>query len=720
MRKKSRVKVPVVIQMEALECGAACLSMILAYYGRWVTLEQLRIDCGVSRDGSNAKNILIAARKYGLEAGGFKFTPSSIMEEGSFPCIIHWDYNHFVVLEGFSKGKALICDPAKGETSVSLSEFEKSFTGIALMFEPTAEFAPGGKRKSILKYASERLKGAAGAVVFTTTMAIFAYLFTIITPIIKGHVIDEYLTKKNYGTADSFMILLILLAVLEIAVEWVNAVYSLKIDGKLAVNGSTSFLWKVLNMPMEFFSQRTAGDILLRQSTNEQIAKTMVNTLAPLCLNSIMMVVYMVIMIRSSALLAAVGIITAVINSLVTMYVSRKKENVIRGLLLDNGKLETATISGISMIETIKGSGAENGYFEKWSDIKADFDDKEVIFLRINTYLGQIPVYIAQIANLFVLFLGVYLTMNDQFTLGMISTFQGIMGNFLSPAQKMMDTGANLQQMRARMERIDDVMNYSTDEYADRDFITQNGEHEKLSGNIEIKNVTFGYSRLSPPIIDDFSLSVKKGQRIAIVGSSGSGKSTVSRLMSGLFKPWSGEILFDGKSIGEIDRGVLTGSLAVVDQEITIFADTIENNIKMWDSSIQDFEVILAARDAQVHDDIMQKNGGYQYVLTEGGKELSGGQRQRLEIARVLAMDPSIIILDEATSALDAKTEQDVIRAIKERGITLVIIAHRVSTIRDCDNIIVLDSGVITESGTHDQLMAEDGYYKRLVSSEGV
>jgi ABC-type bacteriocin/lantibiotic exporter with double-glycine peptidase domain len=284
----------------------------------------------------------------------------------------------------------------------------------------------------------------------------------------------------------------------------------------------------------------------------------------------------------------------------------------------------------------------------------------------------------------------------------------------------MMDTGANLQQMRARMERIDDVMNYSTDEYADREFITQNGEHEKLSGNIEIKNVTFGYSRLSPPIIDDFSLSVKKGQRIAIVGSSGSGKSTVSRLMSGLFKPWSGEILFDGKSIGEIDRGVLTGSLAVVDQEITIFADTIENNIKMWDSSIQDFEVILAARDAQVHDDIMQKNGGYQYVLTEGGKELSGGQRQRLEIARVLAMDPSIIILDEATSALDAKTEQDVIRAIKERGITLVIIAHRVSTIRDCDNIIVLDSGVITESGTHDQLMAEDGYYKRLVSSEGV
>lgn len=720
MKKKSRVKVPVVIQMEDLECGAASLAMILAYYGRWVTLEQLRIDCGVSRDGSNAKNILIAARKYGLDAGGFKYSPSSIREEGSFPCIIFWEYNHFVVLEGFSKGKAFINDPESGNMALSMEEFEKSFSGVALEFEPTEQFSKGGKRKSTLRYAADRLKGTGGAVLFTITMAIFTYIFTIIDPWIEGQVIDEYLTKKQFGSFKYFLILLILLAVLQLIVEWINAIYSLKIDGKMAVNGSTSFFWKVLNMPMEFFSQRTSGDILMRQAANEGIAKTMVNQLAPICLNSIMMVVYLIIMFYSSSVLAMIGMITVVLNGFVMYFVSRKKVNVTRGLLLDKGKLETATISGIGMIETIKGSGAENGYFAKWSDIKAEYDDKEVIDLRIEAYLGMLPTYIAELANYFVLFVGVYLTMQGRFTIGMIATFQGIMGKFLEPAETMMSTGAELEQMRAQMERIDDVMKYESDEYVDREFISEGGDHRKLSGDIEIKNVTFGYSRLAEPIISDFSLEVKKGQRIALVGSSGSGKSTLSRLISGLYKPWSGEILFDGRKISEIDRGVFTGSLAVVDQEITIFADTIENNIKMWDTSIEDFEAILAARDAQIHDDIMQKSGGYQHILTEGGKDLSGGQRQRLEIARVLAMDPSIIILDEATSALDTKTEKAVIEAIKERGITLVIIAHRVSTIRDCDNIVVLDKGVITECGTHSQLMEMDGYYKKLVSCEGV
>ena len=556
--------------------------------------------------------------------------------------------------------------------------------------------------------------------IFTVAMAIFTYVFTIIDPLIEGYVIDEFLSKQQNESFKYFLILMILVAVMQLIVEWINAIYSLKIDGKMAVNGSTSFFWKVLNMPMEFFSQRTSGDILMRQAANEGIAKTMVNKLAPLCLNSIMMVVYLVIMFCSSPLLALIGIITVVTNSFVMLVVTKRKINVTRGMLFDKGKLETATISGIDMIETIKGSGAENGYFAKWSDIKAEYDDKEVIYLRIDAYLGALPGYIAELANYFVLFVGVYLTMQGKFTIGMIAIFQGIMGKFLEPAETLMNTGAELQQMRAQMERIDDVMNYESDEYADRPFISKEGDHKKLSGNIEIKDISFGYSRLAEPIIKDFSLEIKEGQRIALVGSSGSGKSTLSKLISGLYRPWCGEILFDGKKISEIDRGVFTGSLAVVDQEITIFADTIENNIKMWDSSIEDFEVIMAARDAQIHDDIMQKNGGYQHKLTEGGKELSGGQRQRLEIARVLAMDPSIIILDEATSALDTKTEKAVIEAIKQRGITLVIIAHRVSTIRDCDKIIVLDKGTVTESGTHSQLMEMDGYYKKLVSSEGV
>lgn len=271
--------------------------------------------------------------------------------------------------------------------------------------------------------------------------------------------------------------------------------------------------------------------------------------------------------------------------------------------------------------------------------------------------------------------------------------------------------------MRTDMERIEDVMKYPTDVSLDS-AVDESAEYDKLSGNIEMKNITFGYSRLAEPLIENFNMTLKRGERIAFVGASGCGKSTLSKLISGLYRPWSGEILFDGKPISEIDRSVFTGSLAVVDQDIILFEDTIANNIKMWDTSIEDFEVIMAARDAQLHEDIMQREGGYQYRITEGGKDFSGGQRQRMEIARVLAQDPTIIILDEATSALDAKTEYDVVNSIKDRGITCIVVAHRLSTIRDCDEIVVLDGGKVVERGTHEELMAHGGYYTELVSNE--
>ena len=312
---------------------------------------------------------------------------------------------------------------------------------------------------------------------------------------------------------------------------------------------------------------------------------------------------------------------------------------------------------------------------------------------------------------------GVYLAMQGRFTVGMIMAFQGFLGSFISPATLLISAGQSLQEMRTEMERIEDVMRYPTDVPEDEP-VSDNCEYDKLSGNIEMKNVTFGYSRLAEPLIENFNLSLKTGSRVAFVGPSGCGKSTLSKLISGLYKPWSGEILFDGKKISEIDRSVFTGSLAVVDQDIILFEDTIANNIKMWDNSIEDFEMIMAARDAQLHEDIMQREGGYQYKMTEGGKDFSGGQRQRMEIARVLAQDPTIIILDEATSALDAKTEYNVVNSIKDRGITCIVVAHRLSTIRDCDEIIVMDNGRVAERGTHDELMKKGGMYAELVTNE--
>ena len=711
-------KVPIIIQLEALECGAACLDMIMAYYGLWIPLEQVRVDCGVSRDGSNAKNVLIAARNYGFEANGYRFEPEDLKKEGLFPCIIHWQFNHFVVLNGFKGNYAYINDPARGLVKISEKEFDESFTGIVLMMQPGENFKPGGKRRSVLEFAKSRLTGALPAVAFVCLTTIVSYLFSIINPVMSQIFMDRLLSGSNPEWLMPFISIMSLLAIIQIIVSIISIVYSLRINGKMAVIGSSSFMWKVLKMPIEFFSQRMIGDILQRKASNASISSVLVNTLAPLALNTIMMIFYLVIMIRYSLPLTLIGISTILINTVVSNYISKKRINLMMVQMRDSGKLSSTTMNGISMIETIKASGAENGFFQKWSGYQASVNYQNVKFSKNNLYFGMIPMFLSTLANYAVLFIGVYLTMSNKFSLGQTMTFQGILGSFMAPATSLISAGQSIQEMRTEMERIEDVMRYKDDPYVIETPVDDNSDYSKLSGNIELKNITFGYSPLAKPLIENFSMSIKPGDRVAFVGSSGCGKSTLSKLISGLHKQWDGEITFDGKRIDEIDRSVFTGSLAVVDQDIIIFEDTISNNIKMWDKTIEDFEVILAARDAQIYDDIMAKPGGFEYKLTEGGKDLSGGQRQRLEIARVLAQDPSIIILDEATSALDAKTEAEVVQAIKDRGITCIVIAHRLSTIRDCDEIVVLDHGKVVERGTHEQLLANNGPYTELVTSE--
>lgn len=715
---KGVAKVPVVMQMEALECGAASLAMILAYYGKWIPLEQVRLDCGVSRDGSNAKNILRAARSYGLSAKGYRYEPEVLKKEGRFPCIIHWNFNHFVVLNGFRGNKAVLNDPAKGTYTVPMSTFDESFTGICLILEPNENFVPEGKPQSMLAYAKKRLVGAGAAIVFVILTAVITSLLGIITPAFSRIFLDRLLTGENPDWLMPFTLALAGISVVQLVVAWIQAVYSLRINGKLAMVGNTTFMWKVLRMPMEFFSQRMAGDIQSRQSSNAMIAGQLVNTFAPLALNAVMMSFYLIVMLRYSVILTLIRLASVLVNLILSSIISKKRINITRVQMRDAGKLAGTTVAGIEMIETIKASGAENGFFEKWAGYQASVNTNMVRFQRMNQLLGLLPTLVSSLCDTAVLMTGVFLAMKGEFTVGMIMAFQGFLSSFISPATTLISAGQTLQEMRTDMERIEDVMKYPTDVTFENSDDSENIEYDKLSGNIEIKNVTFGYSRLAEPLIKNFSMSLKSGSRVAFVGPSGCGKSTVSKLISGLYKPWSGEILFDGKPMSKIDRSVFTGSLAVVDQDIILFEDTIANNIKMWDNSIEDFEMIMAARDAQLHEDIMQREGGYQYKLTEGGKDFSGGQRQRMEIARVLAQDPTIIILDEATSALDAKTEYDVVKSIKDRGITCIVVAHRLSTIRDCDEIIVMDQGNVVERGTHEELMKNGGAYTQLVSNE--
>ena len=717
-RTSGVAKVPVVMQLEALECGAASLAMVMAYYGKWVPLEQVREDCGVSRDGSKASNVWTAAEHYGFDVEAYKTSPEKLREGGTFPCIIHWNMNHFVVLDGFRGNNVYLNDPARGTVKVPWEEFDESFTGVVLVPTPAEGFEPSGGRQSVLAFARKNLTGAGAATAFVIIATVIAYLFGIVNSVTSRIFMDRLLTGMNPDWLGPFTMALVALAALQLIVAWIQAIYSLRINGKMGVVGSTTYMWKVLHLPMRFFSQRYAGDIQSRASMNASVANTLIQTFAPVAINTVMMVFYLVLMVRQSLVLTAVGLATIVINALVSRAVSARRVNIARARIRDASKYDSLTVAGIEKIETIKASGAELGFFRKWAGYQASLNAHDVRVARLNQYLGALPGLLTTLANSIVLILGVYLVMDGSFTLGAVMMFQGFLSSFMQPAMTMVGASQTMQEMRTQMEYIQDVMEYPEDEGLAGTPAASDEDFAKLEGAVELKDVTFGYSPLAEPLIKDFSLSVKPGGSVALVGASGCGKSTVSALVAGLYQPWSGEVLLDGRSRATYPHEVVTSSVSVVDQEITLFDDTIENNIKMFDPTIEDSRMVLAAQDAGIHEDIQKMPGGYQRKLKSGGTDLSGGQRQRIEIARVLAADPTIVILDEATSALDAPTEAHVMRCIRDRGITSIVVAHRLSTIRDCDEIIVLDHGRVAERGTHDELMAKRGAYAELVMSE--
>ena len=717
--EKKPVKVPVILQMEALECGAASLAMVLAYYKKWVPLEEVRSACGISRDGSSAYNIANAAKSYGLKYKAFAYKYEKLKEKASFPAIIFWNRNHFVVLCGFKGNYAYINDPGGGRLRMPLEEFKRFYSGICLTFEPGENFVPDGKPPSTLGFLKTCLEGNGKTILLVMITGALAMTGGMLIPVFYQVYTDHILPGNAPSWFQGMLMLFAAVIGFRFAAGVIHLIYMRKAAGKIAVTLNASFMNHVFRMPMAFFSQRMAGDIAQRAVSNDNVAATLIGKLAPVIVNTIMLVFYLAVMLRYSVPLTLVGIATVAVNMFLAKIISEKRTEISRTQMRDQAYLNAATVSGIDMVESIKASGAENGFLEKWSGYHASVVKARVKFEGINRILGTLPSLVQQLSGIVIMLMAYWSIMNSHFTAGMFLAFQACMTSFMTPVNDLIQAGQSIQETRADIERITDVMKYPEDKSAKENYGTDelNGA-EKLTGSIEMRHVTFGYSPLGDPIIKDFNMTLKPGRRVAFVGPSGCGKSSIAKLLTGLYQPWSGEILFDGKPISEIPKPVFNGSLAMVDQDITLFNDTVANNITMWDKTIEEFDVILAARDASIHDDILSRKGGYSHVLRENGQDLSGGQRQRMEIARALAGDPSIIIMDEATSALDARTEYDISEFIHNRGITSIIIAHRLSTIRECDEIIVLDRGEVVQRGTHEELIKEDGLYRRLVTTQ--
>ena len=713
MGRSKLAKVPQVMQMEVVECGAASLTMILAHYGKWLPLEEVRAACGVSRDGSSAKMILQAARNYGLDAKGFRMSPEAL--EGKQPAIIHWNFEHFVVFRGFDrKGRACINDPGIGPVKWPMEEFRKHYTGVCLTFEPTEKFEKGGQQTSILSYMKKNLNGVSEAFWLTFSFALMGAFVALLSPLFTRIFLDEILSGKNADWVKWFFIGMGALAVFQFFVVLLQSRYTKRVAGALALKSNKDYLRHLLRLPMSYFAMRHVGDLQQRMHLNQEITNSLIEVLAPQVINIGLLVLYLFLMFSYSFWLTIIGFVAAGVNLAIVHYFANLRINLIRSMEQSEGQYFSATISCIDNMESIKAAGAETGFFKYWSGLWAHKFNVNANADKQQAQMALLPVMANALCSVAVLVLGAYLILQGDLTVGMLMAFQGFMGSFLAPVNELVNGSQKIVEMRSQMERVEDVMKYPEDHRESEKEILQG----KLGGLLEMKHVTFGYSPIQPPLIEDFNLRVEPGHSVALVGPSGCGKSTLAKLISGLYKPWSGEILFDGRPIESIPNEELTNSVAVIDQNVVLFDDTIAQNIRMWDPSIEDFTLMMACNDAEIRADIVSRPEGFDTKIVKGGQNFSGGQRQRFEIATALAREPIVLIMDEATSALDPKTEDEVMKRIRRMGPTQIIVAHRLSTIRDCDEIIVMDQGKILQRGRHEELIAQEGFYQKLMKSE--
>jgi len=716
MPAASRVRTPTILQMEAVECGAASLAMVLAHHGRFVPLEELRVACGVSRDGSNAANLVKAARSYGFEARAFKRELEQIRKT-ALPAIVFWEFNHFLVLEGWDAGGFHLNDPAVGRRRVSEGEMDASFTGVVIELKPGPDFTRGGAPPSLAAGLRERLRGSEIAVLYAMLAGIALVVPGLVVPMFAKVFIDQVLVNQMASWVRPLLLGMLLTAVVRGGLLWLRQYFLLRLETKLAVTTASAFLWHVIRLPVEFYAQRYAGEISWRAGLNDEVASFLARRLASTAIDAVMIVFFGILMLTYDVPLTLVAFATVGVLAAATAAVNRRRIDGSLRVLLEEGKTTGTLMAGLSAIETLKASAMESDFFARWAGHHARYLGAQQGLARTTALFLVIPPLTVAVANAVILLLGAQRVISGEFTIGTLVAFQSLAASFIGPVQNFVNLASTVQEMHGKMTRIDDAMRYPMDESVANADAPDAPAAERLNGHLELRSVTFGYSRQSEPLLKELDLVMRPGARVALVGPSGCGKSTVARLVTGLYAPWSGEILIAGAPSASWPRATRAATIAMVDQDISLFAGTVRENLTLWDSTTPSDAIITACKDACIHEDIMARTGGLDARVDEGGANFSGGQRQRLEIARALVGNPSILVLDEATSALDAVTEHQIDRNLRRRGCTCVIVAHRLSTIRDADEIIVLDRGRVVQRGTHESLMRESaGLYYELAA----
>ncbi|MEJ1930684.1 NHLP family bacteriocin export ABC transporter peptidase/permease/ATPase subunit [Nostoc sp. NIES-2111] len=715
-----RVKTPTLLQMEAVECGAAAVGIILSYYGQYVPLPELRRECGVSRNGSKASYMVKAAKNYGLQATGYRRDLEELQKLPP-PYIVFWNFNHFVVVEGFSGSQVYINDPTSGPRTISIQEFDQAYTGVVLVMSPGPDFVKGGNKPSIISSLWNRLQGSLGALVYAIIAGFFLTIIGLIIPVFSQIFVDDILIQERQHWLRP---LLLAIAITTVVQGWLTLLrlrYLRRLKIKLAVTMSSRFLWHILRLPVSFYSQRFAGEISNRINLNDQVAQVLSGQLATTLIDAMMVIFYAIVMVQYDWLLTAIVVAFATINIFTLQKISRQRVDANQRLIQEYGKAAGASIAGLQNIETLKASGLESDFFGRWSGYYTKaLNSQQELGVTNQTFL-VLPKLLSGLSLMLLLVVGGFRVMDGHLSIGMLVAFQGLMQGFQQPINNLLNFGGTLQELEGNLIRLDDVLNNPIDPQLAKTEITQEitSAVPKLQGYVELHNLTFGYSPTDPPVIENFHLSIKPGQRVALVGGSGSGKSTIAKLIAGVYQPWEGEIYFDGQARSEVNHELIINSVGMVEQDIQLFGGTVRDNLTLWDETIPERNLIAACEDAAIADVILSLPGGYDATLAEGAANLSHGQRQRLEIARALVNNPSILILDEATSALDAETEKIIDENLRRRGCTCIIVAHRLSTIRDCDEIIVLQRGEVVQRGRHQELWHQEGVYSQLLRTEG-